>query len=215
MECFTNPLNQNFPNVVELHNNYKTCHEHYIILQDENERKDMQLSDTKKEKNDLIKTLNKTREDCNTYKKKLDVYEEYLDFIGSIDMQIRNMDTCNSYLKIYCHCLKMEDNNCAKRFFHYLECEDVLPQNYYDKVKESYGKLLRDVLMVKKNLTDLLITGDFEMIKEIYEQKKDVPTDNCHFICNLDVEDLDAQFNATYWKAFEDGWKLFSKYFLK
>ena len=69
--------------------------------------------------------------------------------------------------------------------------------------------------MVKKNLTDLLITGNFEMMQEIYEQKKDLPTDNCRFICSLDVEDIDTQFNATYWKAFEDGWKLFSKYFLK
>ena len=215
VECFTNPLNQSIPNVVELHNNYKTCHEEYIILQDENERKDIKLSDTEKEINDLIKTLNKTRKDWNTSKKKLDAYKEYLDFIGSIDGRIQNMDTCNSYLKSYCDCLKDKDDDCAKRYFNYLKCEDDLPQNYYDKIKASYGRLLKDVLMVKKNLTNLLITGNFEMMQEIYEQKKDLPTDNCHFICSLDVEDLDTQFNATYWKAFEDGWKLFSKYFLK
>ena len=145
----------------------------------------------------------------------MDAYKKYLELIGSIDGRIQKMDTCYSYLKIYCDCLKDEDHHCAKRFLGYLNCEDNLPQNYYDKIKASDGELLQDVLMVKKNLTDLLITGNFEMMKEIYEQKKDLPTDNCHFICSLDVENIDTQFNATYWKAFEDGWKLFSKYFLK
>ena len=213
VECFTNSLDQNITNVVELHNNYKTCHEDYIILQDENERKDKQLSDTEKEKNGLFKTLNKTHKDWRTCKKKLDAYMKYLEFIGSIDGRIRYMDTCNSYLKGYCDCLK-EDYRCAKRFLGYLNCEDDLPQNYYDKIKVSYGRLLDDVLMFKKSLIDLLITGNFEMMQEIYEQKKYLPTDNCRFICSLDVEDIDAHFNATYWKAFEDGWKFFSKYFL-
>ena len=58
-----NPLNQSIPNVVELHNDYKICHEDYMILQDENERKDKQLSDTEKEKNDGIKSLDKTCKD--------------------------------------------------------------------------------------------------------------------------------------------------------
>ena len=50
VECFTNPLNQSIPDVVELDNDYKTCHEDYIILQDVNEKKDKQLLDKKKRK---------------------------------------------------------------------------------------------------------------------------------------------------------------------
>ena len=213
VECFTNPLHQNIPNVVELDNDYKTCHEDYIILQDENENKDNQLSDTDKEKNDRIKTLNKTCEDCNTCKMKLDMYEESVKYIRSIDSQIQNMETCNSYLKAYCDCLKDEDHEGAERYFTYLKCEDILPQNYYNNTKASYDRLLNDVLMTRKNLTDLLITGNFKKMLAVYEPKKDLATvtDNCHFMCNLEVEDL----HTTYWRTFEDGWKLFSEYFLK
>ena len=121
------------------------------------------------------------------------------------------MDTCNSYVKTYCVCVKEKDDECAKRYLKYLNCEKALHQNYHDKIKISYGKLLHDVIMVKNNLTHLLITGDFDVMQEIYEQKKNLPLDNCQFICSLDVQNLD---NATYWKTFADSWQLFHKYFL-
>ena len=208
-----NPLNQSILNLVELHNYYKTCHEDYIILQDENERKDKQLSDTEKMIKGLNNDFNVINKELNTCTKKLDTYKKYLEFIGSIDGRIQNMDTCISYLKSYYDCLKEKDLYRAKRYLGYLKCKDVPSQNNYDIIKASYGELLNGVLMVKKDLTDLLITGNFEMMQERIERKKDLLTDSCHFICSLDVEDLHAQFNVTYWKAFEDGWKLFSKYF--
>ena len=46
-------------------------------------------------------------------------------------------------------------------------------------------------------------------MKEAQEQEKNLPSDNCHFICDLDMEDSDEGFN--YAKAFEIGWKIFSK----
>ena len=127
------------------------------------------------------------------------------------------MDACNSFLKSHCDCLKddSKEPGCAKRYLELLKCESNLPQNYHDEIRASYNTLLTEVITVKKNLTRLLITGDFEMMKEIYEQKKDLPMDNCHFICSLDVENLNIQHNATYWKAFAEGWKLFGKYFLE
>ena len=186
-----------------------------VTLEEENKRINKQLYDTKIQNSKLILASDKTHEDWNTCKKELDAYKKYLALTESIDTRIQDMDTCISFLKSYCDCLKDEDHHCAKQFFGYLKCEDVLPQNYYDKIKASYHRLLKDILMVKMNLTDLLITGNFEMMQGIYEQKKGFLTDNCHFICNLEVEDLDAQFNATYWKAFEDSWKLFTKYLFK
>ena len=213
MECFTNTLNQSIPNVVELHKKYETCHINSIILQDNCKKQAKELADITKEKNDLIKTLDETQKDQGTCKKKLDAFKKYLEFIGSIDERIKNMDTCNSYLKIYCDCVKDKDTGCANRYLKYLNCEGALPQDYHNKIKASYSRLLDDVIMVKKNLTNLLITGDFDLMQGIYEQKKNLPLDNCQFICCLDV-DLDTQFNATYWKTFADGWQLFRKYFL-
>ena len=214
IECFANLLNQNISNVVELHKEYVTCHENNIIVQENCAKQAKKLTDIEKEKNDSIIKLNEILKDRDDYKQKLDAYKTYLDFIGSIDQRIRSMDTCNSYLKSYCDCLKDKDSGCAKRYLLYLSCEDALPQDYHDKIMVSYNKLLNDVIWIKKNLTDLLITGNFRMMQEIYEQKKALPMDNCHFICSLDVVNLDTQFNASYWKAFKDGWRLFSKYFL-
>ena len=215
VECFTNPLNQSIPDVVELHKEYVTCHENNIIKQEDYEKQSKQLAHTEKEKSDLITKLDETVKDRDACKQKLDTYKKYLDFIGSIDHRIESMDRCSSFLKSHCDCLKddSKDPGCAKRYFNYLKCENPLPQNYHDEIRVSYSTLLNDVIMVKKNLTHLLITGDFEMMKDIYEQKKDLPMDNCHFICSLDVENLNTE-NANYWKAFADGWKLFGKYFL-
>ena len=191
VECFTNALSQSVPNVVELQRKYESCHKNSIILQDNCK-------------------IQKDQDNC---KKKLDAYKKYLEFIGSIDERIKNMDTCNSYLKIYCDCVKDKDEGCANRYLKYLNCEGALPQDYHNKIKASYSRLLDDVIMVKKNLINLLTTGDFDLMQEIYGQKKNLPLDNCRFICSLDV-DLDTQFNATYWKTFADGWQLFRKYFL-
>ena len=213
MKCFTNPLNQSIPNVVELHNDYKTCHEGYIILQDENESKDKQFSDTEKEKNDLIKTSDKPRKDWIICEKKLDAYKKYLEFIGSINRRIEIMGECMADLQMYCTYSKNGDYYNARNMIHNLTCEGDLSQDYYDKIKAPYGKMLKYVLMVKKNFTDLLITGNFEMMQEIYELRKDLPTDKCHFICILGVENLDTQFSSSYWRSFEDGWKFCSKYF--
>ena len=183
-------------------------------MQDENKKQAKNLVDIKNEKNDLIKKLDKMQKDWDACKKKLDAYKKYLEFIGSIDGRIQKMDTCNSYVKIYCDCVKDKDVGCSKRYLKYLNCKDGLPQNYHDKIKISYSKLLDDVIMIKKNLTYLLITGDFVLMQKIYEDKKNLPLDNCQFICSLDVEDLDVQFNNTYWKKFADGWQFFRKYFL-
>ena len=215
VECFTNPLDQSIPNVVELHKEYAICHENNIIKQEDNAKQAKQLAHTEKEKSDLFIKLDETVEDRDACKQKLNTYKTYLDFIGSIDLRIKSMDTCNSYLKIHCDCLKDKDSGCADRYFKYLSCESALPQNYHDAIRDSYNTLLDDVMMVKKNLTHLLIKGDFEMMKEIYEQKKNLPTDNCHFICSLNAENVNTQHNATHWKAFTEGWKLFSKYFLE
>lgn len=156
----------------------------------------------KKQKNNLDMELGETVTERDVYKQKLDSYKIYLDFIGSIDLRIMKMDTCNSYLKFHCDCLKEDDPGCAKRYFKYLNCEDALSQDHHDKIKTSYNSLLANVIMVKKNLTELLITGNFEMMQEIYEQKKDLPMDNCHFICSLDVEN---KANASYWQQFSEG----------
>ena len=36
VECFTNPLNQSIPNVIELHKEHESCHENNIIKQEDN-----------------------------------------------------------------------------------------------------------------------------------------------------------------------------------
>ena len=215
VECFTNPLDQSIPDVVELHEKYLTCHKNYIIKQEDYGKQSKQLAHTENEKSNLTIKLDKTVEDRDACKQKLDTYKKYLDFIGSIDHRVKSMDTCSSYLKSHCDCLKddSKDPGCADRYLDHLKCENALPQNYHDEIRSSYSMLLNEVIMVKKNLTHLLIKGNFEMMKEIYEQKKDLPMDNCHFICSLDVENLNTQ-NASYWKKFADGWQLFSKYFL-
>ena len=170
----------------------------------------------RKEKSDLLIKLDETVEDQDACKQKLNSYKTYLDFIRSIDLRIKRVDTCNSYLKSHCDCLKDKDPACADRYFKYLSCDSALPQNYHDEIRTSCSTLLNDVIMVKKNLTHahLLIQGNFEMMEEIYEQKKNLPTDSCHFICSLNAENVNTQHNATHWKAFAEGWKLFSKYFL-
>ena len=213
MKCFTNPLEQAISDIVELHKEYKTSQENYIILQQNYAQQTKQLEDMKKQKNDLDIELGKTVTHRDVYKQKLDSYKIYLDFIGSIDVRIRNMDMCNSFLKLHCDCLKddKEDPGCAIRYYKHLNCENALSQDHHDKIKTSYTSLLANVIMVKKNLTELLITGNFAMMQEIYEQKKDLPMDNCHFICSLDVEN---KVNASYWQQFSEGWKLFSKYFI-
>ena len=214
MECFTNPLNQTISDVVELHEKYKTCHENNIILQQNYSIQAKQLTDMEKEKNDSIITLNNTVIKQDACEQNLHSYKTYLDFIGSINHRIQNMDVCNSLLKSYCDCLKDGDSGCVGRFFKYLSCEDALPQTYNDKFKAAFNKLLADVIMVRKNLTELLITGDFKMMEEIYEQKKNLPMDNCQFICSLDVQSIDSD-NATYWKKFSDAWNnIFSQYFI-
>ena len=85
MECFTNPLNQSIPNVIELHKEHESCHENNIIKQEDNAKQSKQLADTEKEKRDLLIKLNETVEDRDTCKQKLNSYKTYLDFIGSID----------------------------------------------------------------------------------------------------------------------------------
>ena len=167
VECFTNPLNQSIPNVVELHKEYVTCHENNTVKQEDNAKQSKQLEHTEKEKSHLMTKLDETVKDRDTCKDKLHAYKKYLDFIGSIDHRIKSMDTCNSYLKSHCDCLKDKDLGCAKRYFEYLNCENDLPQNYHDEIRSSYSTLLNDVIMVKKNLTHSLVTGNFEMMKEI------------------------------------------------
>ena len=191
-----------------------TYYEKYIIVQDNYTTQARLLAQIEKAKNDLFKQLGETDKDWNTCKQKLNAYNKYLKFIGSIDERIQKMDTCYSYLQTYCINLGKNDYEGAKRFLGYLGCKDALPATYYDKIQASYGILLSDVMMVKKNLTNLIVTGNFTVMQEIYEQKKNLPVDDCHFICSLDVENLDTQFNTTYWKTFQDGWQMFRKYFL-
>ena len=208
-----NPLDQTIPNVVELHKNYISCYEAYIIMQDKNKRQDKQLADIQIEKNDLIQALDNTRNELGTSKGKLNSYKMYLEFIGSIANVIHNMDMCKSYLEVYCYCSMNKNAKCAERYYKYLNCKDAIPENHYTTIKGPYIELLDQVLTLKTNLTQLLINGNFELLEEVYEANKDFPMDNCQFICDLDVENVNSKFAESKWKFFEDGWKFFSRYF--
>lgn len=193
---------------------HKTYYEKYLIIKDNYTRKAKELVKIEKENKRLIKQSGETDKDWRICNRSLNTYKKYLEFIGSIDKRIKKMDTCYSYVQTYCTCLGEHNQDCATSFLEYLGCKDALPSTYYDKIKVSYSKLLSEVIMVKKNLTSLLVTGNFKVMQQIYEQQKYLPVDNCLFICSLDVEDLDKQFNTTSWKTFQDGWQFFKKFFL-
>lgn len=156
--------------------------------------------------------------DANQQKKKFIIYEGHLRLIGSIDYRIKQMEMCKLQLQQYCSLIengkssdKEEIKNEMERLLDYLECKTEISQDHFKKVKASYARLLNNVLMTKKNLTNLIIKGDFEKMKAAQNREKNLPSDNCHFICDLDVEDSESSYN--YGKAFEKAWEFFCNIF--
>jgi len=210
MQCFTNQLDQNILSILEqqtsclaenkqLQINLTSCN----CIQDDYKQKYIQQS--------------ALLDDVNKEKEKLIIYEGHLQLIKSIGDRIKQMHNCKLQLKEYCSLIGKEELSGSEKvdielLFSYLECKSEISKDHFSKVQAPFYRLLEHVLITKKNLTDLIIQGDFTKMKEAQEQENNFSSDNCHFICDIDVEDLDE--SSTYAKAFEAAWKIFSKIFL-
>jgi len=210
MQCFTNQLDQNILSILEqqtsclaenkqLQINLTSCN----CTQDDYKQKYIQQS--------------ALLDDVNKEKEKLIIYEGHLQLIKSIGDRIKQMQKCKLVLQQYCLLIGKEEPSDSEKIeidqlVSFLECKSKISQDHFSKVQAPFYRLLEHVLITKKNLTDLIIQGDFTKMKEAQEQEKNLPSNNCHFICDIDVEDLDESFN--YSKAFETAWKIYSKVFL-
>ena len=220
LQCIKSPLNQSIPDILNQQEKCSTEKESLqtSINNCTKELKDSKSNYTTQTKllnNKVKEVANLTDEseackaksanisivlaDAVNKSQKLAIYVHHLELLGLIDNYVRGLETCRMWLQEYCtlkkneKSLKDKEVETMNRFADWLGCKEPLPEaGHYETILPTFTERIYSIYDNRKKLENLLIVGDFEKMKIAQQKAKNLPSEDCQFLCTKSEESKEA-----------------------